>query len=320
MGRALDSLATQTLRDWELLLVNNGSTDGTTHLAAARAENDRRIRLLNMDDADLVGALNWGLAATRGPLVARMDADDEMHPDRLAEQVEALEINPTWGLVGSGVDFGGDASAQAGYAAHVAWLNGQISPLQIRLARFVESPFAHPSVMWRREVSESHGGYRAGDFPEDYELWLRWLDAGVVMGKVPRSLLIWHDSPGRLSRADSRYRPEAFYALKARFIATELARTGNGREVWIAGSGRPTRQRAGGLERHGVVPVGYADVAPRKIGQSINGRPVVSPGQLPAPDRVVVLAYVGNRGARKKLRALFTQQGRVEGKDFWLCA
>ena len=69
--------------------------------------------------------------------------------------------------------------------------------------------------MFRRELVARHGGYRAGDFPEDYELWLRWLDAGVRMAKVPRPLLTWHDSTGRLSRTDARYDPEAFFRLKA---------------------------------------------------------------------------------------------------------
>src|SRR6185436_16591977 len=103
------------------------------------------------------------------------------------------------GLVGCLVEFGGDRSASEGYALHVDWINALTTPDEIALNRFVESPLAHPSVMFRRELVEKHGGYRAGDFPEDYELWLRWMEAGARMGKVPRVLLTWQDGPGRLS-------------------------------------------------------------------------------------------------------------------------
>jgi hypothetical protein len=123
-----------------------------------------------------------------------------------------------------------------------------------------------------------------------------------------------------LSRTDSRYRVEAFFDLKARYLARELVRSGGGREVWVAGAGRPTRQRAAALEIEGARIEGYADVDPRKIGGEIAGRPVVAPANLPPRDQAVVLSYVGNRGARDKVRAVLEKQGREEGVDFWLCA
>lgn len=320
LGRAIGSLRGQRLTDWELVVVENGSTDGTAGLLAELARVDHRIRIMNMDSPGLVAALNRGLAGCRGEFIARMDADDEMRPERLTAQIAALRANPGWGLVSCRVTFGGDEVAQAGYAEHVRWLNEQIEPAALRLARFVESPVAHPSVMWRRSVSETHGGYREGDFPEDYELWLRWFDAGVQMGKVDQALLTWHDSPRRMSRLDPRYRAEAFFRLKASFLASELDRSGRCREVWVAGAGRPTRQRAAELAHHGVVITGYLDVDPRKIGQRIAGCPVVGPDQLPDKAQAVVLSYVGNRGARAKVRSLLNSQGRKEGEDFWLCA
>ena len=105
----------------------------------------------------------------------------------------------------------------------MAWTNGLLTHEEIALARFVESPLAHPSVMFRRSLVERWGGYAEGAFPEDYELWLRWLDAGVRMEKLADPLLIWNDSPTRLSRRDPRYAAEAFYRVKARYLARWLA-------------------------------------------------------------------------------------------------
>lgn len=321
LPRALASMTAQSHEDWEAVVVDDGSSDGTRELLTDWLARDARVRVIWPERRPgLVGALNLGLAAARAPLIARMDADDVMHPERLARQVARLVDDPALGLVSCGVAFGGDAEAQAGYAAHVDWLNGVVTSEEIRLNRFVESPLAHPSVMFRRELVSRHGGYADGPWPEDYELWLRWLDAEVRMAKVPEVLLTWQDSPERASRVDVRYDVEAFFAVKARWIARELGRSGAGRAVWVAGAGRPTRKRAMRLEEHGVAVAGFVDVDPRKIGGSIEGRPVVGPEELPPAREVVVLSYVANRGGRDKVRAMLEGQGRAEGRDFWLCA
>jgi hypothetical protein len=220
-------------------------------------------------------------------------------------------------LVGCQVEFGGDRETHAGYALHVDWTNSLTTPEEIGLNRFVESPFAHPSVMFRRELLARHGGYRDGPFPEDYELWLRWLDAGVAMAKLPEKLLVWNDPPGRLSRTDARYSFQAFYETKAVYLARWLARY-NPRHpnVVVWGAGRETRKRAEHLVRHGVRVTHYVDIDPRKIGQTIHGRPVLAEDQLPGPAEAFVVSYVGSRGAREDIRHRLTARGFREGAHF----
>ena len=217
--RAVLSIRQQTWTDWELILVDDGSTDGTGHLLRALAADEPRVRVVTTEHRGVAAALNTGIKEARGRFIARMDADDEAHPERLSEQRLLLEQDDSLGLVGSLVEFGGDRVNAAGYALHVDWMNALVTPQEIALNRFVESPFAHPSVMFRRVLIERYGGYRQGDFPEDYELWLRWLEAGVVMTKAPRVLLTWHDAADRLSRTDARYALEAFYRCKSAFLA-----------------------------------------------------------------------------------------------------
>ncbi len=319
LARAVASVQAQTLRDWELVIVDDGSSDGSGPWLRRAVAEDARIRVLGQPALGLVPALNAGLAAARGCFVARLDADDACHPERLAAQVEALERDPGLGLVSCLVGFGGDRAANAGYALHVDWLNSLVTPDQIALNRFVESPLAHPSVLFRRELVERHGGYRDGDFPEDYELWLRWLEAGVRMAKVSRELLAWHDTPGRLSRTDSRYDPEAFFRLKAGFVASTLKKAGRS-EVWIWGAGRPTRKRAAHLEAHGLRIAGYIDIDTRKTGKTVGGVPVIPPEGLLPPGKVFVLGYVGKRGAREDIRGRLDRRGWAEGRDFLMCA
>jgi len=319
--RAVESVRAQTWADWELVVVDDGSTDGTREVLRALAREEGKIVLVEREHAGVVATANAGLAAARGEFIARMDADDESRPERLAEQVALLEREAAVGVASCLVEFGGDRVAHAGYALHVEWLNALVSPEEIALHRFTEQPVVNPSVLWRRELAGWHGVFREGDFPEDYELWLRWLEAGVRIAKVPRVLLTWHDSAGRLTRTDARYAPETFFRTKAEWIARELARSGGGRDVWVWGAGRHTRKRAAWLTGHGVRIAGYVDVDAKKTGRGIGGTgaPVIAVEALPAPGEIVVLSYVTTRGARDYNRARLVERGYVEGRDFWVC-
>lgn len=326
VARAIASVRAQTWRDWELLVIDDGSLDATPDIVRRIARDDSRVELLRCGREGIVSALNAGLRAARGPLIARMDADDECHPERLEAQVAFLNAaeNHHVGVVGCLVAFGGDRMASAGYALHVDWINSLVTPEEIALNRFVESPFAHPSVMFRREFVDRYGGYRAGPFPEDYELWLRWLEAGVVMAKVPRVLFTWHDPPARSSRTDPRYDPEAFFRVKAEWLARWLERRQvlASRELWVWGAGRPTRKRAAHLERDGLRIAGYIDVDAKKATPALGGtgRPVIEFSALPPVADRFVLGYVTSRGARDFIRAALLTRGYGEGRDFLMCA
>ena len=175
--------------------------------------------------------------------------------------------------------------------------------------------------MYRREIIENHGGYRHCGFPEDYEMVLRWIDAGVNIGKVDQTLYNWHDPPTRLSRNDSRYDPAAFHLCKAPYLTNSIISSGCGdRELWIWGAGRPARKCARPIEDAWKAASGYIDIDPRKIGRELHGRPVVSSQNLPEKDNAVILSYVGTRGARHRIRAELLASGRTEGVDFWICA
>lgn len=320
VGHAIASIVGQTFADWEFIIVEDHSTDESGRMIRDFATQDRRVRPLTTPRQGLVPALNAGLAAARGECIARMDADDVCHPERLAEQVALLDARPDLGVAGCLVAFGGNPVTGAGYARHVAWLNTLLTPEAIALNRFVESPLANPSTLFRRSLLDRFGGYREGWFPEDYEFWLRLLEGGVRAAKVPRVLFTWRDSPGRLTRNDARYRPQAFYAIKAEYLAREVERRLAGREVWIWGAGRVTRRRAELLLRFGVRIAGYIDIDPAKARANRLPQPVVLPEAMPTPAAALVLSYVGTRGAREIIRGHLATRGFTEGRDFLMAA
>jgi glycosyltransferase involved in cell wall biosynthesis len=228
----LESLLRQTLTEHEVIAVDDGSCDRSAAILSRFAEQDSRVRVIRTPHRGIVASLNHAIAEARAPFLARMDADDQAFPERFDVQIAWLQRHPHVGLIGSRVEFGGDPRSQRGYRTYVDWTNSLVTEAEISMNRFVESPFAHPSVMFRRELPERFGAYRDGPFPEDYECWLRWLDAGVRMAKCPEVLLRWNDPPERLSRTDPRYDIRAFYACKAEYLARsrdpEAGRTRHG--------------------------------------------------------------------------------------------
>jgi glycosyltransferase involved in cell wall biosynthesis len=317
VAASVESVRAQSERSWELIAVDDGSTDDSPAILHAVARRDPRIRVIVRPRRGLVAALLDGLAAASADLVARMDADDVCRPDRLERQRAHLAAVPAVGLVASRVAFGGTA---AGFARYVAWTNGLLAHDDIAAARFVESPLIHPSVMFRRHLIERHGAYRAGDFPEDYELWLRWLEAGVRMEKLAEPLLVWNDAPARLSRTDRRYAVDAFARVKAGYLARWLARHNpHHPDVVVWGAGRVTRQRVRHLQAAGVRVAAWVDIDPAKIGRRLDGVPVLGPDDVPPPGRCLVLSFVASHGAREQIAARLDALGHVRGRH-WLPA
>ena len=307
--QALDSLRAQRFQSMEIIVVNDGSTDGTLELL----RNQPNIKLLDHSHRGIVSALNDGLAAANGDYIARMDADDLCHPERIEKQASFLDAFPDLGIVGCRVGFGGDREKQAGYAAHVDWINELIEPDDIALNRFVESPFAHPSVMFRRELFEKYGAYRDGPFPEDYELWLRWMATGVKAGKVDEELLMWNDPSHRLSRTDERYSIDAFYKTKAEYLFQWLEKNNpHHPELIVWGAGRVTRKRTAILEQYGIRITQYIDIKKRQLNC---GTPVILPNKIPDPETCFVLPMVGKRGVRDQIRPILHERGFTEGKN-----
>ena len=150
LPEAIKSIQEQSFRDWEMIAIDDGSTDDSLEILEAYAARDPRIRVLSIPHGGIVRALNSGLHEAAGEYIARMDADDWAYPSRLHKQWEWLNQHPRTGLVGSLIEHGGDAGTQAGYAHHIDWLNSLLSAEEIALNRFVDAPLAHPSVMFRR--------------------------------------------------------------------------------------------------------------------------------------------------------------------------
>jgi glycosyltransferase involved in cell wall biosynthesis len=263
-----------------------------------------------------VAALNHGLKNSSAHYIARMDADDRMYPQRLQRQLDYMEQQPEITLVASQARLFPEALIQDGFREYMRWQNGCLSPQQIADEIYVESPMVHPTVFFRREPILQVGGYREGLFPEDYDLWLRLHGAGHRMAKLDEILLDWREDPARTSRTDPRCSRDAFDALRAKHLATEARFLSRHDNFVIWGAGRKTRKRCDHLLQRGFAPRAWIDIDPNKIGNRLNGVPVVAPEWLQREPRPFVLGYVANHGARDLIATQLQEMGYAPGTDY----
>jgi len=319
VDEALESVARQTLSDIEIICVEDGSTDDTPLHLDQWARREGRIRVIRQPHAGVVVASNRGLETCTAPYIARMDADDRAHPERLARQAAYLDAHAEAGLVSCRVAGFPAEQVRQGFAIYLEWQNGLLSDADIRREIFIESPLPNPSVTFRREVLLQAGGYQDFGWPEDYDLFLRLYLSGVRFAKLPEVLMEWREHPNRLTRTDRRYSLENFLRLKAHYLA--LGPLAGRDSVVMWGAGMVGRRLGRQLINLGVPVEAYIDIDPRKIGSTRRGRPVLSPEALPEWWRrfesPALLAAVGSRGARQLIRQRLAGLGLREGQDWW---
>lgn len=316
LDAAINSIATQTFADWKLLLIDNASTDESSAIAKHWATKDDRIQLIEEPKVGIAHALNTGLAHAQGQYIARMDADDICHPERFAMQVEYMKAHAEIGVLGTRTTFNTTVEKSSGMRWFTQWQNAILTPNDHYVKRFVDAPLAHPTVMFRRELVEHHGGYHTGPLPEDHELWLRWMDAGVRFAKLPEELLIWNDHAHRLSRTHANYSVDAFFTTKAKWLAKWLNQRLKGRPIIIAGTSAMCRERARMLAADGIKVHAFTDVKPRVVP----GYAFIPHGALPPSGEAFIISFISQRGTGDRIAEFLVSRGLVEGEDFVLAA
>lgn len=175
---AIDSILQQSFTNFELIIVENGSTDETLNVASSYT--DSRVFVYSTSLKQLTYNLNFGLERCSGEYIARMDSDDISTLERLATQVSFLEDNPNVDFVGSYIETFGKAKSIVRYPTSNFWI--------VTLAP-ITTVLAHPTVMGKREAFFNRGGYQGMLYSEDLEMWLSSMRAGRVFANIPQALL-----------------------------------------------------------------------------------------------------------------------------------
>jgi len=213
LPRAIDTILAQTFTNFELIAINNGSTDGTA--AVLDGMRDPRIRVIHQHDMGLPGALNRGISLARGRYIARQDHDDWAKPTRFEKQVAFLEKNSDHALLGTRAEIWvGDRPTMR---AH----DHPTDDAALRFELLFDNPFVHSSVMMRRSALDVVGVYSTDPVrqpPEDYELWSR-LARHYKVANLPERLTTYREVPGSMSRAGATPFQERLILISSENIA-----------------------------------------------------------------------------------------------------
>jgi hypothetical protein len=218
LATALKSVLTQTFTDFEVVIVDDGSTDASPAILASHADQDPRVRILRQDKAGIVTALNRGLNECRAPLVARMDADDVAYPERLGRQVAFMRSHPSVAAMGSSLRL----ITPDGRPGPT--LRQPTAPSQIKRLLRRGNVLAHPSVILRKDAILACKGYREPlRHAEDYDLWMR-LSESYELANVDDCLLDYRVHPQQVSWSHAE--AQAIRILGVQLLARQRAKGG----------------------------------------------------------------------------------------------
>lgn len=212
VGEAIESILQQSFTNFECIIVDDASTDGTPEILARYARIDQRVIILtNEENKRIAASLNMGIQAARAPYIARMDGDDWAYPDRLEKQLRFMQSHPEVTVCGGAVQFyetAQDVFLIQSYDAIKAFL-------------LFDSPIPHPTVMMKKETVLSAGGYSLECPAEDYDLWARLsLLPDVVMMNMPDTVLRYRTHPAAKRHAYAQKLFDAGEATRTTLLTT----------------------------------------------------------------------------------------------------
>ncbi len=320
---AIQSVLNQRDVDVELILIGPTTQDDPEHTVEQHIHQqfagDSRLIFQPRTASGIVNALNLARQHANCSYIARMDADDVSEATRLKHQISLSQAHGDAWLVGACVSIFSDShKVLSGNRQYERWLNQHTHPADINHACLIESLLPHPTWFAHKSVWDKIGEYRHGDFPEDYDFILRaWL-LDIPMTKPETTLLKWREHPDRLTRTDSRYRREAFTRLKAQAVMdprSQLA-VNEGRQVWIAGTGRNARYWHDALESQGAQVAGFVDLDTPNAKQRKRHKPVIRYPDLACErGEDLLITAITAFSARNKLKIWCADHGLKAGVD-----
>lgn len=232
LPECMESLIRQTVRDFEVIVVDDGSTDRTIEVLNVWARQFDRFRVIQQKPVGVAVALNCGIEASSGQYIARMDADDIALPERFAKQVEFLNVRPHVGVVGSWFETFG--------VGRSGLVKTPIGDDAIRARLLFGSPFAHPSVMLRRSALDGVSGpYSLKRGVEDFDLWTR-LSRSTKLDNIPKVLLRYRLHSMQVSQAELSHSEEGALGIRRDLLRSfGISLVGNERSLLIATSLSP---------------------------------------------------------------------------------
>lgn len=307
----LNSILNQSISNWELIAVNDHSTDNSPAILKTYAQKDQRIKILDNTDKGIIAALRLAYQNSTGTYITRMDSDDQMAAEKLEVLLNGLS-NQGQLAVGQ-VQYFSATQLGAGYQKYEQWLN-QLSGRGTNFQEiYKECVIPSPCWMVHRNDLDRCGAFETDRYPEDYDLCFRFYQYGLQVIPTDKVLHYWRDYPNRTSRTDAHYSDNRFLAIKMfYFLKLDYQKE---RPLVLWGAGKKGKWMAQYLVQQ-QISFQWICNNPKKIGKNIYGQILGDANQFKELDQAHFIVAVANKAAQQEIYSSLEKVGTL-GKDFF---
>ncbi len=314
LPECLDSIQHQNYSNWEVLAIDDHSSDTSLDLLKSYAKKDSRIRVFANNGAGIIPALRLAYSKSTGHFVTRMDSDDIMKPKRLRLMaMSLLEKGKGYVAVGQ-VKYFSDQGISDGYAKYEKWLNQLTKEGANYTEIYKECVIPSPCWMVSREDFEACGAFEPNRYPEDYDLTFRFYEKGLKVIPCNCILHLWRDYDSRTSRTHEHYAQNYFLDIKLHYFLRLDYDTDRPLVIW--GAGFKGKAIAKNLLEQGIAFVWLCD-NPKKIGKKIYEKELVHFKKLEGLQNPQSIVTVANEAAQKEIRSFFLSLDQKPMLDYF---
>lgn len=315
LEECLDSILTQSGVDFEVLAVDDDSSDNSRQILQQRADDYNNFHVLSNPGQGIADALNHGFEKSTGTLITRMDADDVMPNNKLLHLRQGLtdDVEISTGKVKY---FRLNQPLGDGFRKYEQWLNSLIDHQSFYEEIYRECPVASANWLMRKSDLERAGGF-GRNYPEDYDLVFRWRDSGLKVKGVDQVTHLWRDHDSRASRNLDQYRDNRFLDLKTHwFLKSELSTRD---EVFLIGAGTKGKDIARQLLAAGKHLQWFTNNT-KKAGLDIYGQRLLNYDDWQPSKGTISIAAIAAPGDQLEFESRAQELGLQHGTDFFFFA
>ena len=313
LPECLESIINQTYKHWELLIVDDGSTDNSFKVVEQYAKKDKRIKLLRNNGEGIIKALQLAFKHTKGTFITRMDSDDIMPHNKLDVLTSLLRENGEKHVAVGQVKYFSKDGVGPGYKSYEKWLNKLIETGSNYTEIYKECVIPSPCWMVYKSDLINCDAFNPNIYPEDYDLTFRFYKQGYTCIPCDQVLHYWRDYSTRTSRTHIHYAHNHFTTLKTKHFIDIDYNPNKTLVIW--GAGNKGKIAAKILLKH-KIPFEWICNNPNKIGKTIYGQPMQPFSRLRHIENPQSIITVANKKAQKEIRDYFNDLGLKPVKDY----
>lgn len=308
------SIQSQTEINWELIAVNDDSTDNSEDILNWFSAVDERIQYAKNKDSGIIDALKCGYALSHGDLIHRMDADDLMVPEKLTLLKGKLLKQGKGTVVTGKVEYFAAEGVNEGYLNYQNWLNNLCETNSHWKELFKECVIASPNWLLYRSDFEKCGAFNSEVYPEDYGLVFRMYEVGLKVAAVDAITHLWRDHEERSSRNDENYAAYTFFEIKLRYYLS--LKYDSNRPLMVWGAGKKGKDLAKKLQAQNI-PFTWVSNNPNKHGKEIYDQLMESFKSIATKDSPQIIITVALKNAKSEIIEFLEELNFEEGQDFF---